>query len=60
MVDLVAGTDRYKAALHEFYLNVHNWRKFKTRYKLDWQRMPFDEASQALIPKSRESMRSPI
>jgi hypothetical protein len=50
-VDLVAGTERYKAALHEFYLDVNGWRSFKTRYKLDWQRMPFEDASQAMIPK---------
>ena len=49
--DIVAATDKYKGSLHEFYLDVRGWRKFKTRYRLDWESLPFEDASQAKLPQ---------
>jgi hypothetical protein len=51
--DIVSFTDKYKAALHEFFLDISNWRKFKTTYNLQWQQQPFNELSQANIPEQR-------
>lgn len=51
--DLVNFTGKYKGALHEFFLDLSSWRKFKTRYKLDWQKKPFSESSRPDIPEVR-------
>ncbi len=51
--DLVNQTKRYKGDLHEFSLSMAQWRKFKTRYKLDWQKTRFEEANHVHIPKER-------
>lgn len=51
--DLVDFTAKYKSALHDFFLDLNNWRKFKTRHKLDWQKKPFSEASRPDIPDVR-------
>ena len=51
--DLVDFTTKYKVALHEFFLDLNRWRKFKTRHKLDWQKKPFIEASKPDIPEER-------
>lgn len=51
--DLVNQTKKYKADLYEFSLSMAQWRKFKTRYKLNWEKARFEEDSHALIPKER-------
>lgn len=51
--DLVDFTKRYKAELHGFFLDLRKWRDFKTRYKLDWQKIRFDEASHGSVPHDR-------
>lgn len=51
--DLVDFTKRYKAELHGFFLDLRKWRDFKTRYKLNWQKIRFDEASHNSVPHDR-------
>jgi hypothetical protein len=51
--DLVDSAKKYKGDLHEFFLNMKSWRKFKTRFRLDWQKARFGQGSLALIPKER-------
>jgi len=51
--DLVEHTKKYKGNLHEFFLSMPAWRKFKTRYTLAWQKERFTEASHAKIPQQR-------
>ncbi|RUW90244.1 hypothetical protein [Mesorhizobium sp. M7A.F.Ca.US.010.02.1.1] len=51
--DLVNQTKKYKGELHEFSLSMTQWRKFKTKYKLTWQKTRFDEANHVHIPKER-------
>ena len=51
--DLVDFTKKYKGDSHSFYLNVGNWSKFKTRYKLEWQKCRFTKANHNAIPKDR-------
>ncbi len=51
--DLVKFTKQYKSELHEFFLDMSRWRKFKTKHKLDWQKLRFGQDSPAAIPKQR-------
>ena len=51
--DLVNFTKKYKSELHGFFLDIRSWRRFRTRYKLNWQKTRFGEASHSLIPKER-------
>jgi len=51
--DLVNFTKKYKGDLYSFYLDLTNWRKFRTAYKLVWQKQRFEELSQSSIPKER-------
>jgi hypothetical protein len=51
--DLVKNTKRLKADSHSFYLDLKSWRKFKTKYKLDWQKVRFEKASQPALPHDR-------
>ena len=51
--DLVDFTKKYKGAMHEFFLDLNKWRKFKTRHKLNWQKRPFAEMSKPEIPEER-------
>lgn len=51
--DLVNQTKKYKAELYDFFLDLKKWRAFRSRYRLDWQKVRFDEAGQATVPKER-------
>jgi hypothetical protein len=51
--DLVDFTKKYKGNLHEFFLDMKSWKKFKTRFRLDWQKARFEQANLAVIPKER-------
>jgi hypothetical protein len=51
--DLVDFTKKYKGDLHEFFLDMRSWKKFKTKIQLNWQKTRFDEANLASIPKER-------
>lgn len=51
--DLVTHTKKYKGELHEFFLDMSSWRKFKTRYSLNWQKLRFREDSHSAVPKLR-------
>ncbi|RWP51058.1 hypothetical protein [Mesorhizobium sp.] len=53
LVDLVSQTKWFKGELQHFFLDLRRWRKFRTRYKLDWQRERFAEASGPKIPDER-------
>jgi hypothetical protein len=51
--DLVNFTKKYKGDSHSFFLDMKNWRKFKTRYNLNWQKLRFGDASHHSVPKER-------
>jgi hypothetical protein len=51
--DLVNFTKKYKGALHEFFLDLKHWRRFKFRRKLVWQKVRFSTADQASVPSER-------
>lgn len=51
--DLVNFTKKYKGELHEFFLDMGNWKKFKCKYKLPWQKIRFSESTHAAIPHER-------
>jgi hypothetical protein len=46
-------TKKYKGELHSFFLDLGSWKKFKTRYKLEWKRLRFSEESHASVPRER-------
>lgn len=51
--DIVNFTKKYKGELHSFFLDLKAWRQFKTRYKLEWQKLRFGPESLPRIPKIR-------
>lgn len=51
--DLVKWTKKYKGDAHEFFLDFGSWKKFKTKHRLVWQRVPFKPESRELIPQVR-------
>lgn len=51
--DIVKTTHRYKAQSHQFFVDVAAWSRFRSRYKLDWSKVPFEDASRKLIPQER-------
>ncbi len=51
--DLVDLTKKYKGDLHAFFLNLRTWKKFKSKYKLEWQKIRFGEDTHGLVPKER-------
>ena len=51
--DLVKWTKKYKGDAHEFFLDFSSWKKFKTKHKLVWQRVPFKPESRDLVPQER-------
>lgn len=51
--DLVNFTKKYKGNLHEFFLDMTSWKKFKTKNKLDWQKTPFGAGGIAVVPHER-------
>lgn len=48
--DLVLNTKKYKGESHEFFLDMKSWKRFKTRYNLNWTKVPFSAASKSLVP----------
>jgi hypothetical protein len=53
VLDLVTRTKKYKGELHEFFLDMKSWGKFKTKAKLTWQGVAFTPANQSTIPEER-------
>lgn len=51
--DLVSFTKKYKGELHSFFLDMNRWRKFRSRYKLSWEKIRFIPANQHLVPQAR-------
>jgi len=51
--DLLADTDRYKASLYQFYLDLNAWRQFQSTMKLGWTRLRFEAGNRRQIPKER-------
>lgn len=51
--DLVTNAERYKSALHEFFLDTPSWRKFAPSIPLTWQKVKFGESSKPHIPEER-------
>lgn len=51
--DLVKRTKRYKGDSHAFFVDTISWSKFRSRYKLEWARVPFGSASRKLVPEVR-------
>jgi hypothetical protein len=51
--DLVNFTKKYKGNLHSFFLDMKSWKKFKSRFKLDWKKIRFDAIGHATVPQER-------
>lgn len=51
--DLVNHTKKYMGERHPFFLDFTSWRKFKSRYRLDWQKLRFGDADHMRVPKER-------
>lgn len=51
--DLIQETDKYKASLYKFYLDLDAWRGFKSKFPLSWNKVKFDKATRTSIPKER-------
>jgi hypothetical protein len=51
--DLVNFTKKYKGDLHSFFLDMNSWRKFKTRFNLDWRKTRFAATTRSIIPRER-------
>jgi hypothetical protein len=51
--DLVNFTKKYKGDLHEFFLDMKSWKKFKTKANLNWQKIRFDDSGLPSIPPDR-------
>jgi hypothetical protein len=51
--DLVPHTKRLKGESHEFFLDMKSWVKFRSRYRLTWDRVPFASTSRSLVPQER-------
>lgn len=51
--DLVAQSDRYKAALHEFFLDLASWKKFTPGIPLTWERVQFGIGARDDVPQTR-------
>lgn len=49
--DIVDITKKYKGESHTFFLDMKEWRNFKSRYALQWQKVPFGDARS--IPNER-------
>lgn len=50
--DLVKNTKKYKGELYEFFLDMKSWKKFRTKHKLEWQKVRFEESARASVPTS--------
>jgi hypothetical protein len=51
--DLVDVTKAYKGELREFFLDLKRWKRFKSRYKLSWQKTRFNAVSRASVARER-------
>lgn len=51
--DLVDFTKKYKGDLHEFFLDMKSWKRFKTKADLDWRKTRFGEVGRAAVPHER-------
>lgn len=51
--DLVNHTKKYKGELHGFFLDLSSWKKFKSKWKLQWQKIRFSDSTHGSIPKER-------
>jgi hypothetical protein len=52
-VDLVSQTKWLKGEMQHFFLDFRRWRRFSTRYKLEWKKERFGEATRPSIPNER-------
>lgn len=53
LCDVIADTDRYKANLYQFCLDLKAWRQFRSKFQLSWTKLRFEVGSQVMIPKVR-------
>jgi hypothetical protein len=51
--DVVNFSRKYKAGMRSLFLDLKRWRKFTTRYRLDWEKARFTPENQDAIPKQR-------
>lgn len=51
--DLVANTDRYKASLNQFFLDMPSWRRFSPTVSLTWERVQFGVGTRDDVPQTR-------
>jgi hypothetical protein len=51
--DLVRATKKFKGEVESVFLDFNSWIKFKTHYRLAWQKVKFQASNSALIPNAR-------
>ena len=51
--DLIVNTDRYKASLNQFFLDMTSWKKFTPGVPLTWERVQFGIATRDDVPQTR-------
>lgn len=51
--DIVKATKRLKGELSAFHMDFERWRRFKSRHRLDWQKVRFDPINRNLVPQER-------
>lgn len=53
LCDVIADTDRYKASLYQFCLDLKAWRQFRSKFQLSWTKLRFEVGNQPMVPKER-------
>ena len=51
--DLVANTERYKAAMQSFFLDITSWKTFVPDIPLAWERVQFGIGTRDDVPQMR-------
>jgi hypothetical protein len=51
--DLIRATKDYKGNLHEFFLDLTQWRNFKSKHPLQWSKVRFDDSSRSSVAQER-------
>ena len=51
--DLIDRAQRYKGALHSFFLDLTSWKKFDAGMTLNWQRVKFGPGTRNDVPEER-------
>jgi hypothetical protein len=53
LLDIVDQAAKYKAELRDFFLDVGQWRTFRSRHRLVWQKTRFESRNLSSVPEER-------